>query len=108
MEPFIRRDVASLKPMPGWTAFWKPDYEKNGTGTGIQLYDLQLDKTGNGAVVLCLVGGTHSENIGGAPHSVWMGSHVRDTWIKSPARWKRRMREKLTVNERMVDGKPAS
>src|SRR5579863_7199726 len=43
MEPFIRRDIASLKPPPGWLASWKPDYERNGTSSGIQLYDLKLD-----------------------------------------------------------------
>jgi ketosteroid isomerase-like protein len=104
MEPFIRRDIASMKPPPGWSAIWKPDYEKSGTTTGIQIYDLKLE--GNNAIVLCLVGGTRSETIDGAPHRVWGGSHVRDTWIKTSIGWKRRMHEKLTVNERMVDGRP--
>jgi hypothetical protein len=25
MEPFIRRDIANLKPPPDWSANWKPD-----------------------------------------------------------------------------------
>ena len=58
MEPYIRRDIASMRPPPDWAVFWKPDYEKNGTGTGIQIYDLSLDRSGNNAVILCLVGGT--------------------------------------------------
>jgi hypothetical protein len=43
---------------------------------------------------LCLVGGSRTETIGGAVHTVWSGS-------------KRRRHEKLTVNERMIDGKTA-
>jgi ketosteroid isomerase-like protein len=104
IEPFIRRDIASMKPPPGWSATWRPDYERNGTSTGIQMYDVTVD--GNTAVVLCLVGSTRTEIIDGVTHSVWGGSHVRDTWIKTTAGWKRRMHEKLTVNERMVDGRP--
>jgi hypothetical protein len=104
LEPFIRRDLESLEPPPGWSAVWRPDYERNGTTSGIQIYDLKLD--GNNAVVLCLVGGARSEVIDGSAHSVWNGSHVRDTWIKTSKRWKRRRHEKLTVNERMVDGQP--
>jgi hypothetical protein len=68
------------------------------------MYDVTVD--GNTAVVLCLVGSTRTEIIDGVTHSVWGGSHVRDTWIKTTAGWKRRMHEKLTVNERMVDGRP--
>jgi len=103
MEPFIRRDIASLKPPAGWSATWKPDYERTGTVSGIQIYNLKLD--GNSAIVLCLVGNTRAETIDGVTYSVWRGSHVRDTWIKTPAGWKRRMHEKLTVNERMMDGR---
>jgi len=102
LEPFIRRDIAGMKPPPGWSAIWKPGYERNGTSTGIQVYDVKLD--GTTAVVLCLVGSTRTETIGDATHSVWTGSHVRDTWIKTADGWKRRMHEKLTVNERMLDG----
>src|SRR5579884_2263315 len=106
MEPFIRRDIASIKPPPGWSAIWKPDYERNGTSSGIQIYDLKLvDGDENTAVVLCLVGNSRTEVVDGAPHTVWTGSHVRDTWIKTSAGWKRRMHEKLTVNERMIDGR---
>lgn len=105
LEPFIRRDIASMKPPPGWSATWRPDYERNGTSSGIQIYDLKLD--GNSAIVLCLVGSTRTETTDGVPHSVWGGSHVRDTWTKTSAGWKRRMHEKLTVNERLVDGRPA-
>ncbi len=103
MEPFIRRDIASMKPPPGWSATWRPDYERNGTSSGIQIYDLKLE--GNGAVVLCLVGNTRTEIIDGVTHKVWGGSHVRDTWIRTSSGWKRRLHEKLTVNERMIDGR---
>ena len=106
MEPFIRRDIASMKPPAGWSVTWRPDYERNGTTSGIQVYDLKLD--GNRAVVLCLAGGTRTEIVDGVSHSVWGGPHVRDTWIKSSAGWKRRMHEKLTINERMVDGRPVN
>ena len=102
LEPYIRRDIASLKPPPGWSAVWRPDYEHNGTGTGIQIYDFKFEK--DSALVFCLVGSTRSQSIDGAPHAVWTGSHVRDTWIRTPAGWKRRKHEKLTVNERMIDG----
>jgi len=104
MEPFIRRNIASMKPPPGWSASWRPDYERNGTSSGIQIYDLKLD--GDGAVILCLVGNTRTEIVEGIAHSVWVGSHVRDTWSKTSTGWKRRMHEKLTVNERMVNGRP--
>jgi hypothetical protein len=43
IDPFIRRDIATLKPPPGWSATWKPDYKRNGTSSGIQIYDLKLD-----------------------------------------------------------------
>ena len=104
MEPFIRRDIASMKPPSGWSATWKPDYEQNGTLSGIQIYDLKWD--GDSAVVLYLVGNTRTEIIDGTSHSVWNGSHIRDTWTKTSIGWKRRMHEKLTVNERMVYGQP--
>lgn len=100
---YMRRDPASQKPPRGWAAFWKPDYAHNGTGTGIQIYDVQL--RGDEAIVLELVGSTHTEKIDGADHRVWNGSHVRDTWIRTSEGWKRRKHEKMTVNERMVDGK---
>lgn len=105
IEPFIRRDIASMKPPEGWSAIWRPNYERNGTSSGIQIYDVKLD--GDSAVVLCLVGNTRTESTAGVTHRVWNGSHVRDTWIRTASGWKRRMHEKLTVNERMVDGKPA-
>jgi hypothetical protein len=105
IEPFLRRDIASMKPPPGWAATWRPDYERNGISSGIQIYTLKLE--GNSAVVFCLVGSTRTESIDGVTHSVWRGSHVRDTWTKTSTGWKRRMHEKLTVNERMVDGRPA-
>lgn len=104
IEPFIRRDIASMKPPPGWSATWRPDYERNGTTSGIQIYDLILD--GDSAVVLCLVGNTRVEIAQGVTRNVWRGSHVRDTWAKTPTGWKRRRHEKLTVNEQMVDGRP--
>jgi hypothetical protein len=106
MEPFIRRDIASMKPPPGWSAVWRPDYQHNGNVTGIQIYDLKLQK--DTALVFCLVGSTRTQTIDGAAHSVWTGSHVRDTWIRTGAGWKRRMHEKLTINERMIDGLPAT
>ena len=99
----MRRDPASQKLPAGWVVFWKPDYAHNGTGNGIQIYDVQLK--GDEAVVLELVGGTHPEKIDGADHQVWNGSHVKDTWIRTSAGWKRRKHEKLTVNERMIDGR---
>lgn len=105
MEPFIRRDIASMKPPPGWSAIWKPDYQRNGTSSGVQIYEVKLE--GDDAIVLCLVGGTRTQTTDGVTRSVWTGSHVRDTWTKTAAGWKRRKHEKLTVNERMVDGKPA-
>ena len=104
IEPYFRRDIAGMKPPPGWSAVWKPDYERNGTATGIQIYDVKLEA--DSAIVLCLVGGTRTEIIGNEAHKVWGGSHVRDTWIRTATGWKRRMHEKLTVNERMVDGRP--
>jgi hypothetical protein len=57
--------------------------------------------------VLCLVASARTEFINGVPHTVWGGSHVRDTWIKTSTGWKRRLHEKLTIDERMVDGRPA-
>lgn len=109
MEPFIRRDIASLKPPPGWAVVWKPDYTRNGTSSGIQIYELKVDAADpNTAVVLCLVGSSRTEQLDGAPHRVWTGSHVRDTWIKTSAGWKRRLHEKLTINERMIDGRPVT
>ena len=75
MEPFIRRDIASMKPPPGWSATWRPDFERNGTSSGIQIYDLKLD--GDNAFVLCLVGNMRTEIVDGMTQSVW-GSHVRD------------------------------
>jgi hypothetical protein len=92
-----------MKPPPTWKAVWRPDYEHNGTTTGIQLYDLQTD--GKSATVLCLVGNTRDEQVDGKLHSVWRGSHLRDSWIQTATGWKRRKHEKLTINERMVDGK---
>lgn len=104
MEPLIRRDIASMKPPPGWSATWRPDYERTGTSSGIQIYDLKRER--DSAVVLCLVGNTRTEIMAGVTHSVWGGSHVRDTWISTSTGWKRKMHEKLTVNERLVDGRP--
>lgn len=106
MAPYIRRDIASMKSPPDWKVVWRPDYEHNGTTTGIQIYDLKID--GKAATVLCLVGSTHSESVGAATHNIWTGSHVRDSWTETAAGWRRRKHEKLTINERMVDGKPAS
>ena len=100
----IRQYIDNMKPPPGWTAIWQPDYEHSGTLTGVQVYDLKLQ--GNEAVALCLVGHSRRQTVDGAPHTVWQGSHVRDTWTKTSAGWKRRKHEKKTVNERMVDGRP--
>ena len=105
MEPFIRRDIASMKPPDGWRASWKPDYERNGTSSGIQVYDVKVDE--NSAIVLCLVGNARTEIVDGEQHNVWRGSHVRDTWIKTLGGWRRRLHEKLTINERMIDGRSA-
>jgi hypothetical protein len=103
LEPFLRRDIASMKPPAGWSATWKPDYERNGTATGIQVYEVKVEK--DRAVVLCLVGSSRTQEVDGTPRVVWTGSHVRDTWVRTPAGWKRRMHEKLTVNEKMIDGR---
>ena len=73
---------------------------------GFQVYDVKVD--GSSAIVLCLVGNTRDETIDRTAQSVWTEGHVRDTWIKTPAGWKRRMHEKLTINERTVYGKPTS
>jgi hypothetical protein len=97
--------VLAEKPPTSWNVVWLPDYEHNGTISGIQLYDLKVD--GKAATILCLVGSTHEEQIDGATHRVWHGSHVRDSWTQTSAGWKRRKHEKLTINERMIDGKPA-
>jgi hypothetical protein len=32
IEPFIRRDIANMKPPLGWSAVWKPDYERKRYG----------------------------------------------------------------------------
>ena len=53
MEPFIRRDIAGMKPPPDWSATWKPDYQQNGTASGLQIYKVDLE--GDTAVVFCLV-----------------------------------------------------
>jgi hypothetical protein len=105
MEPLIRRDIASMKPPPGWSASWRPDYQRSGTSSGIQIYEVKVDA--NSAIVLCLVGSTRTETIDGGQHTVWRGSHVRDTWVKTTSGWKRRLHEKLTINEQMIDGHPA-
>ena len=105
IEPFVRRDIESMKPPPDWSATWRPDYERGGTTSGIQIYDFKLD--GDKAIVLCLVGGTRTEIIDGVTHKVWRGSHVRDTWIRTSGIWKRKMHEKLTINEQMIDGRLA-
>jgi hypothetical protein len=99
----IRKYIAEMKPPPGWSVTWKPDYEHTGTTSGIQIYDLNVDS--DSAVVLYLIGGSRTETIDGVTHTKWQGSHIRDTWIKTSAGWKRRKHEKLTVNERMVDGR---
>ena len=99
LEPLIRRDIASLKPPDNWSVMWNPEYQTRGLGSGIQVYDFKLD--GKSAVVLCLVGSSRIEDSG---QTVWRGSHVRDTWVLTSAGWKRKLHEKLTVNERLVNG----
>jgi hypothetical protein len=44
IEPFVRRDIASMKPPPSWNALWSPDFERSGTSSGIQIYELKLDE----------------------------------------------------------------
>ncbi len=105
LAPFIRRDIASMKPPADWIVTWKPDYERNGTVSGMQIYDVKVES--DRATVLCLVGNTKTETVDGKPRRVWTGSHIRDSWIKTSSGWKRRMHEKLTIDERMVDGRPA-
>src|ERR1051326_8523568 len=92
MEPFIRRDIASMKPPPDWLVLWRPDYPPNVTSSGIQIYDLKLER--NSAIVLYLIGNTRTETIGGIKRQVWSGSHIRDTWTNTASGWKRRMHEK--------------
>lgn len=104
MASQIRRDIASIKPPVGWTAFWQPDYQRTGTGSGIQVYN--IDRQGDTAFVLCLVGNTRTQTVNGETHQRWTGSHVRDTWILTSDGWKRRKHEKLTVNGHLVDGRP--
>ncbi len=100
LAPFIHRDIAGMKPPDNWKVVWLPEEQRRGTVTGIQLYDLKVKS--DSAAVLCLAGSVRQE----ANHTVWTGSHVRDTWTQTPAGWKRRKHEKLTINERLVDGKP--
>jgi len=71
LAPIVRRYIDSMKTPPEWKAVWLPDYEHNGTTTGIQLYDLKID--GKAATVLCLVGHTGEESIAGEKHHVWIG-----------------------------------
>ena len=104
IEPFVRRDIATMRPPPGWNVSWSPQVERTGTSSGIQIYELKLD--GDSAIVLCLVGSTRTETVDGRERNVWRGSHVRDTWIKTKGVWKRRLHEKLTVNDQMIDGRP--
>src|SRR4051794_37740053 len=94
MEPFIRPDITSMKPRENWNASWQPDYERNGTLSGVQVYDLKVN--GNSAIVLCRVGNTRPEIVDRGQHNVWGGSHVRDRWIKTSGGWRRRIHEKLT------------
>lgn len=100
LEPYIRRDIASLKPPDNWSVIWKPDYEKSGPVSGILLYDVKIEE--DTTIVLCLVGSARTETVDGVRHTVWAGSHIRDTWTKTPAGWKRRKHEKLTINERLI------
>ena len=104
LAALVRRDIAGMKPPDGWRVVWLPEEERRGTVTGIQLYDLKVD--GSSATVLCLVGSARQQSIGGTNHILWTGSHVRDTWMQTSSGWRRRKHEKLTVNERLVDGKP--
>lgn len=99
----MHRDRGEVVP-PGWRVVWKPDYAHVGTLTGIQIYDLQL--AGDKATVLYLIGGMNPQTIDGVTHQVWRGSHIRDSWVRTPSGWRRSKHEKLTVNEQMVDGKP--
>src|SRR4051794_6800715 len=83
----VRRTVFPLdNDLHGWSATWTPDYQQNGTVSGLQIYKVDLE--GDTAVVFCLVGATRKEVIDGTPRNVWRGSHVRDTWIKTSAGWK--------------------
>jgi hypothetical protein len=102
-DALIKKYIANMKPPPGWSVTWKPDYEHTGTTSGIQIYDVRVD--GNSAVVFYLIGSSQTETINGKAHAKWQGSHIRDTWTKTNTGWKRRLHEKLTVNERMLDGK---
>jgi hypothetical protein len=106
-KPLTKKEVVEMNRragsgFPSWPVVWKPDYEKTGTMTGVQIYGFELN--GNKASVLYLIGSTHSETIDGASHKIWNGSHARDSWIQTPNGWRRMKHEKLTVNERLIDG----
>jgi ketosteroid isomerase-like protein len=95
--------IDEIKPPAGWNVVWKPENPRTGTMTGVQMYDIRVE--GDLAIVLYLVGNSHAETIDGISHQLWNGSHARDTWVKTPAGWKRRKHEKLTVNEKIIDGR---
>jgi hypothetical protein len=42
-DKYLRQNIDSQKPPAGWVAIWKPDYEHNGTSTGIQVYDVKVE-----------------------------------------------------------------
>jgi hypothetical protein len=108
-KPLTKKEVTEMNRragggFPSWPVVWRPDYENTGTMTGVQVYSFELD--GTKATVLYLIGSTQPQTIAGANHKVWNGSHARDTWIKTASGWRRLKHEKLTVNERLIDGRP--
>jgi hypothetical protein len=59
-DEHLRQNVDSQKPPAGWVAIWKPDYERNGTSTGIQIYDVKVEgpKTASGPDRRCGISGS--------------------------------------------------
>ena len=106
LEPFIRRDIANVKPPPGWNAMWLPDYEHNGTRTGIQVYDLKLE--GDSAIVLCLVGGTRNETIDGDGATTLWGRVARAGHVDQNFQWLEATDARKTDYQRTDGGRPST
>lgn len=42
----------------------------------------------------------------GEKHTIVTTAPIRDTWVKTPDGWRRKIHEKLAANKPIVDGKP--
>ncbi len=73
-DTYVRQNIASQKLPAGWAAVWKPDYEHNGTSTGIQIYDVKVQ--GKTATVLCLVGSTKRQRLDRVPRAGHMAPNA--------------------------------